>query len=181
MDKFGIFAAWVTIVAVLLAIPLSVIANILTPKVQVWWSKTSSIRLRRRINYVSSQLALSDEEFYQNALRDSLQCGIMAISLYIMSAILFGMMVMSFNMAQLGLQLLLSPVAAAAGVARGEPSVHGLLNQGILYLWSFGVILFLGTLTTGVLWQYTKYLGPQYRAEYKLKLTTQLAELQARL
>jgi hypothetical protein len=48
MDNFGTFAAWVSIVAVILSIPLSVIANLATPRVQSWIATTSKRRREQR-------------------------------------------------------------------------------------------------------------------------------------
>lgn len=43
------FFGWATILAILLAIPLSVAANIITPKIQEWWATTSEARKTRRV------------------------------------------------------------------------------------------------------------------------------------
>lgn len=37
MERLGVFAAWVGIVAFVLAIPMAVCANLLTPHVKEWW------------------------------------------------------------------------------------------------------------------------------------------------
>src|ERR1035437_2008093 len=62
MDNFGTFAAWVSIVAVILAIPLSVIANLATPRVQAWWATTNVRRRHERIVHLKESLL-----WYENA------------------------------------------------------------------------------------------------------------------
>lgn len=49
----------VTVLAVLLAVPLSVAANLLTPKVRDWYSTTSQKRLKKRLAALKPQLALA--------------------------------------------------------------------------------------------------------------------------
>jgi len=60
MDRFGIFAAWVGIVAFFLAIPMSVLGNILTPKLLSFWATTSLVRKERRIAKLRIDLKLLD-------------------------------------------------------------------------------------------------------------------------
>jgi hypothetical protein len=56
MDKFGYFAAWVGILGVLLAIPLTVLGNILTPKLVEWWSKSSAARRAHRVKVLKGEI-----------------------------------------------------------------------------------------------------------------------------
>ncbi len=48
----------IALVAILLAIPLSVVANLLTPGVQRWWGNTSRLRRIKRIAYIKNELKL---------------------------------------------------------------------------------------------------------------------------
>jgi len=51
------------IVGLLTAVSLSVIANMLTPRVQRWWAKTSAVRKTKRIQKLKAELAeLTAEE-----------------------------------------------------------------------------------------------------------------------
>jgi hypothetical protein len=61
MDKFGAFAAWVGIAAFFLAVPMAVVANLLTPKMSEWLATRSRSaqlaeidRLKRRIAMLSA-------------------------------------------------------------------------------------------------------------------------------
>lgn len=52
----------IAIASVLLAIPLSILANILTAKVQSWWATTSRRRRIRRVAWLKDKIAF--REFY---------------------------------------------------------------------------------------------------------------------
>jgi hypothetical protein len=56
MDKFGSFFAWVGLLAFLLAIPMSILSNLLTPRVQAWWAIQSKSRAIRRITKIQAKL-----------------------------------------------------------------------------------------------------------------------------
>jgi hypothetical protein len=56
MDKFGLFVAWVGIVAFFLAIPMAVVANLATPRIQSWWATTSELRKSVRIERLNAFL-----------------------------------------------------------------------------------------------------------------------------
>jgi hypothetical protein len=56
MESFGFFAAWVGVAAFLLAIPMAVVANLLTPRVQAWWATTTNARKDKRINKLKTRL-----------------------------------------------------------------------------------------------------------------------------
>jgi hypothetical protein len=49
MDITGTILAWVGLLAFILAIPMNVIANLITPRAETWWATTSSVRRQRRI------------------------------------------------------------------------------------------------------------------------------------
>jgi hypothetical protein len=53
---FGWWGFVVSIVTILLAVPLSMLANLLTPKVQSWWALTSKKRLARRIRWIKYEI-----------------------------------------------------------------------------------------------------------------------------
>lgn len=52
----------VSICALILAIPLSIVGNLLTPKLRDWYSTTSEKRLQARIAKLNSQLKESEQE-----------------------------------------------------------------------------------------------------------------------
>ena len=87
LNKFG-FA--VGVLALFLAVPLAVIANLLTPKFQAWYSTTSLNRVNKRIIKLDSMLRLSEAswtftpgewELYQGGYRrlQSILFGIMGL------------------------------------------------------------------------------------------------------
>lgn len=54
---------YIGVLALLLAVPLAVIANLATPQVTAWWSTTSQKRMRRRIANLRELLAESEREW----------------------------------------------------------------------------------------------------------------------
>jgi hypothetical protein len=58
IGKIGLIA---TAAAVFLAIPLSVVANLLTPRVQSWYGTTSQTRLRKRLRKLEVELLISEQ------------------------------------------------------------------------------------------------------------------------
>ncbi len=60
IGKIGLTVAGI---AILLAIPLSVVANLLTPPVQSWYSTTSQKRLKKRIRRLESALQTSERQW----------------------------------------------------------------------------------------------------------------------
>ena len=62
VEKFGIFAAWVGVCALFLAVPMSIAANLLTPKVQRWWATTTASRARSRLEELRKKKADIEEE-----------------------------------------------------------------------------------------------------------------------
>jgi hypothetical protein len=74
MDNLGIFSAWVGIVAFILAIPISIAANLLTPKVHSWWATTSQRRRERRILYLKAMLGLLSGESPKFSIRFDYLC-----------------------------------------------------------------------------------------------------------
>ena len=55
---FNSFVAWIGIVGFTLAIPMSVLANLLTPRIQNWWSTTSQARKNKRIEELKAKIKL---------------------------------------------------------------------------------------------------------------------------
>jgi hypothetical protein len=60
LNKIGLM---VGILALMLAIPLAVVANLLTPRVREWYSTTSSKRLKKRIAQLEEKLRQSGQEW----------------------------------------------------------------------------------------------------------------------
>ena len=87
MDGFGVFATWIGIVAFFLAIPMSVVGNILTPKLLTLWATTSLVRKERRIAKLRIDLKLldaciADSNFQAEQLLSGLKnCAFAAIGL----------------------------------------------------------------------------------------------------
>ena len=75
MGDLGL-VAWITILAFLLAIPMAVAANILTPKVQKWWAKTSAARRHRRIVFLEKELFSLEEALEPDARHEQFVRGL---------------------------------------------------------------------------------------------------------
>jgi hypothetical protein len=60
LNKIGLA---VGVLALMLAIPLAVVANLLTPRVREWYSTTSSKRLKQRIAELEEKLGQSEQEW----------------------------------------------------------------------------------------------------------------------
>jgi hypothetical protein len=58
--KIGLLVAGI---AIILAVPLSVVANLLTPRLQSWYSTTSSKRLKKRMLFLESELRASEQKW----------------------------------------------------------------------------------------------------------------------
>ena len=52
---------WVGIVSFILAIPLSILGNVLTPKFQRWWAKTAANRAHLRLANIAKTLSRLDD------------------------------------------------------------------------------------------------------------------------
>lgn len=59
----GWWGFWVGIAAIVLTVPLSMIGNILTPKVQNWWATRSENAMKKRIHTLRSRLADYESRF----------------------------------------------------------------------------------------------------------------------
>ena len=105
MDKFAVFATWVGIVAFLLAIPMSIAANILTPLIKNWWATTTVLRAKRRLVELDELKMVLEE-----ARKDPLQLTI-KIAEPFLDGIRFGIMA-----------ILLSVIMAAIGIVRSSAS-----------------------------------------------------------
>lgn len=66
MDNWGWFFGWVTVLAIVLAVPLSVAANLLTPKLQAWWATTSERRRVKRLSKLNA--AIEDIPRFRSAV-----------------------------------------------------------------------------------------------------------------
>ena len=56
MSTIGFIAMWASIIGVLLALPLSILAGLLTPKVERWWATTSDRRRDKRMARLKADL-----------------------------------------------------------------------------------------------------------------------------
>jgi hypothetical protein len=54
---------WITAMAIVLAIPLTILGNVLTPRVVEWYAKTTQGRLRKRIAKLEARLHASEAEW----------------------------------------------------------------------------------------------------------------------
>lgn len=59
---FNSFFGWVGVGSLVLAIPLSIAANLLTPRIQIWWATTSHARRHRRIQYLTETIDLYSKD-----------------------------------------------------------------------------------------------------------------------
>jgi len=65
MDKWSFIFGLIGVLALLLAIPLSIIANLITPKIKDWWATTSDHRRETRI--AKLQLAVTEIGVFRSA------------------------------------------------------------------------------------------------------------------
>ena len=125
MDKFGVFAAWVGIVAFFLAVPLAVIANLLTPRVASLWAKTSAARSERRIETLRKTLIEIDR--LMNGFEVRIDYMIRGLRLLAVSAIGFLYLLLFVHTEILGIH------AHLVGIVK---LLHGAeLDVGNYYLW----------------------------------------------
>ncbi len=85
MSSFELIVAWAGILGFLLAIPLSILGNLLTPKVKEWWATTSSARKQSRIKYLKARLLafpdlMSPEERQEETIRGLWQLAIAGLA-----------------------------------------------------------------------------------------------------
>ncbi|MBI2815924.1 MAG: hypothetical protein HYX72_03190 [Acidobacteria bacterium] len=57
MERFYLYAAVLGVLAFILAIPMAVAANLLTPKVQRWWASSSRSRALKRLSRLEKQIS----------------------------------------------------------------------------------------------------------------------------
>jgi hypothetical protein len=91
MDKWGQFFGWVGIASFLLAVPLAVLANILTPKVRDWWASTSQKRRARRYKQLGTQIS----NYEKTNMGEALSTFLLTLSRVIALGI-FGVMALQF-------------------------------------------------------------------------------------
>ena len=66
-------AGVIGILAFLLAVPMSIAANVLTPRVSLWWARTSVLRKNRRIARLKARLGMIEVFLPFDALHDFLR------------------------------------------------------------------------------------------------------------
>jgi hypothetical protein len=99
------------VAALVLAIPLAVIANLITPRVRDWWSTTSRTRLTRRISKIENTLHQSEHEWMFTPAQ---------LEIYLLShtTAIFTDMVMSIGCSSLALLLITSRELLLRAVSR---------------------------------------------------------------
>ena len=80
------------LIGLLLAIPLSVLANMWTPKVQEWWATTNQFRRELRIYSLKTDLTFIEEEVNPQFLHDRLTEGLRRLVLALILLIYFALM-----------------------------------------------------------------------------------------
>src|SRR6266446_5865614 len=58
MDNWSFMFGWIGLSAFLLAIPMSVAANLLTPKVKNWWAIKTYARATKRLAFLEARLEI---------------------------------------------------------------------------------------------------------------------------
>jgi hypothetical protein len=59
-DNFSQFTNWISIISLLAAFPIGVLANIYTPKIRTWYSLRSKEGARDQIDYLEKSIKLTD-------------------------------------------------------------------------------------------------------------------------
>jgi hypothetical protein len=92
MGNFGVFAAWVGILASILAIPFSIAANLLTPKVSNWWARKSKKRAEHRVYVLQNRLRWI-REYNTDAMRHIHYIIAIRYIVYLVAAFFYGAVV----------------------------------------------------------------------------------------
>jgi O-antigen/teichoic acid export membrane protein len=94
----GEWGFWIAVVAFILVIPLNMLSNVLTPRLQDWWSMTSKKRLARRIIELNARLeaaqmikAMTPYEEYMARMSWGQFSMVMIFTYMIYSAIVFAL------------------------------------------------------------------------------------------
>jgi hypothetical protein len=170
MDRFGVFAAWVGIVAFLLAIPMGVVSSLLAPKVLAWWAATTHKRASRRIRWLKYFLRLDDQSVFQNALRNSL-----------FFAVMTGVALAESSMSGAALfsRIAFGDVVQALSLDRRNPLHHDLQLLNWCGLMTFGAV-FSFAMSAGFAYS-VQYLSPDSRAAKRVRLAKELECLEQRI
>lgn len=56
MSTIAIIAIWASIIGVILTVPMAIVGNLLTPRVEAFWARTTQARKLKRINYINAVL-----------------------------------------------------------------------------------------------------------------------------
>lgn len=126
---FNIFVAWVGIVAFVLAIPMAVAANMLTPKIQMRWAKSSRVRTENRMLTIGATIAslngMLGAEFLAHCAKPVLR-GLIALS----AALMYGVVSLRNSMA---------PNSARLNDILGLATEVALFICGIYAMWQFAL------------------------------------------
>ena len=86
MGKYSWVFGWLGLLAFILAVPMSIAANMLTPLVNSWWATTSQQRLKSRINKLEEQI--QDANTAEALAQMIVHCTLAVI--YLIMAAMFG-------------------------------------------------------------------------------------------
>ena len=75
MDKWGWFFGWVGVAALVLCLPLTVLGNLLTPRIREWWGRTTENRALNRFAWIQGQVSTINyfDQHPSDALGECLQ------------------------------------------------------------------------------------------------------------
>src|SRR5689334_2825347 len=147
-----------SIVALLLAFPLSLLANLLTPNIKNWWAQRSIKTLQRRIQKLEGDLAKINEDVHMEDFFDSLRSlfKILALIAYSLFCILGGMFI-----------IFIFPDLKFATVPY---FLYGIVLSVIAFIWSmeaFGLT--------------NKKVNPSYKAKLGKQIDSLKAKLESKL
>lgn len=94
MDKWSLFFGWVGLLSFVFAIPLAVIANLLTPRVQQWWALASQARRSLRLDVLKIYLAKIDEDVLYDNRFEHLVKGLFSLA--------FGLIILTYPVMLIG-------------------------------------------------------------------------------
>lgn len=90
-------AIWISILSFVLAPALSIVANLITPKIERWWSMTTLARLERRITKLKAELDEWSRTWHFTPAEWEIRNTQLVVALAIYSAVLFGVLLIALN------------------------------------------------------------------------------------
>ena len=120
MDKWSLFFGWVGIASLLLAAPFAIFANLMTPRVVVFWSNSTRARTLRRIAKLETIIANASSKAHDERITSYLRrlsAGLVWAVLGVMYAIL------------------------APFIGLSEPNVFGIVRHLLLSIFIISVML----------------------------------------